>query len=235
MQDALQQGQNVRNGADLLVGNQNVGVREFRDGVLVVRRHIGRDETTVKLHTLGVLFFHREATALFHGDDAVFANFVHYIGDKFANFAVSGGDRGHLSYFFACLDRFAHRLDFVDDGLNALLQSTAQDHRIGASGEIPEAFDNDGLCQDGRGGGTITSHIICFGRDLFQQLRAHILKWLGQIDITSNGYTIIGNGWCTKLFVKHNIAALWPKCDFDGFCQRVDALFKGTTRLFIKL
>ena len=203
--------------------------------MLVIRRHIRREVAAIKLHTLGILFFHREAAALFNGDDAVFANFVHHIGDKFANLAVSGGDRGDLSYFFACLDRFAHRLDFVDDGLNALLQTTAQDHRISARSQIPEALGNDGLCQHGRGGGTVTSHIICLGRDLFKQLRAHILKRVGQVDITSNGHTVISNGWCTKLFVQHNVAALWPKCDFDSFCQRVNALFKGMTRLFIKL
>ena len=113
--------------------------------MLIVSRHVGRDEAAIKLHTLGILFFHRQASALFNGDDAVFANLVHHIGDKFANFGIGSRDRGNLRDLFACLNRFAHRLDFIDDGLDTLLQATAQNHGVCASGEIPEALGNDGL------------------------------------------------------------------------------------------
>ena len=88
----LEDGDDILGGGDLLVVDQDVGVGDDGFHVLGVGDEVGRDVTAVELHTFDVFLFEFEALGFFNGDDAVFADFVHHVGDQLADLAVLGGD-----------------------------------------------------------------------------------------------------------------------------------------------
>ena len=231
----LKQGQNIGDGADLLIGDEDVGVGQLGDGMLLVRGHVEGDKATVKLHTLGILFFHLDAPALFDRDHTVFANLFHHFGDHVADLAVSGGNRGYLRDLFSTFDRPAHRLDLGNSGLDAKFQPPAQNHRIRARRQILQALSDDGMGQDGGRGGAVAGDIIGLGRGLFQQLRAHVFEGIGQFDVTRDSHAIVGDCWSAELLVQHNIAPFGAERHLNRIGQRIHAALERIARLFIKL
>ncbi len=235
LQHTLQHGQDVRDSADLLIGDEDVWVGELRLHAFHIGRHVGGEVAAIKLHTLGILFFHRQPAALFNGNHTVFADLLHHLGDQFANLAISSGNRGHLGDLLPGLDRHAHRLDLFDDRLGAFFQSFAQDHGVRARRQVLQPLGDNGLRQYRRGGRAIPGHLVSLGRHLFEQLRAHVLKGIRQIDIARNGHTIVGDGGCAILLIQHDVAALWPQRHFNSAGQHIHTLFQGLPRLLIKL
>ena len=84
----LEQRQEVRDGADLLVGDQDVGVVEHCFHPLGVGDHVGRDVALVELHALGELELEAERLALLDVDDAVLADLLDRVGDHVADLVV---------------------------------------------------------------------------------------------------------------------------------------------------
>ena len=93
--DLLEHGQDVPDRADLLVGDQDVGILEGRLHPVLVGDHVGRDVALVELHALGELEVHAERLALLDVDHAVLADLVDRVGDHVADLVVAGGDRRH--------------------------------------------------------------------------------------------------------------------------------------------
>ena len=53
--------------------------------------------------------------------------------------------------------------DILDDRRDALLDAGAQLHGVGARSQVLQALVDDGLGQDGGGGGAVAGHIIGLG------------------------------------------------------------------------
>ena len=105
--------------------------------------------------------------AFFDGDDAVFADLVHGLGEDLADLGVLiGRAGGDLLDLLAGLDRGAHLLQLVDDGLDGLVDAAFDLHRVGAGGDVLEAFLEDGFGQDGRGGGAVAGDVAWSWRRL---------------------------------------------------------------------
>src|ERR671931_406241 len=73
----LQHGQDVGNGADLLVGDQDVGVLQDGFHAVRIRDHVRRDVAAVELHAVHVVLLQAQALRLLDGDDAVPADLAH--------------------------------------------------------------------------------------------------------------------------------------------------------------
>src|SRR5690242_9622213 len=138
LRQLLQHGQDVGDGADLLVGDEDVGV--FEDGLHAVGigDEVGGDVALVELHALDVLGLEVDALALLDGDDAVAADALHYLGDQAADLRVGGGDGGDLGDLLLALDRGGGLADVVHHRGDALLDAVAQLHGVGAGGEVLE-------------------------------------------------------------------------------------------------
>ena len=67
--------------------------------MLRIGDEISRDIATIELHTFYIFSFELEAFGFFHRDHAIFADFVHYLGDQFADHAVLGRNRGDVGNF----------------------------------------------------------------------------------------------------------------------------------------
>ena len=111
----LEDRQEVADGADLLVGDQDVGVLEHRLHALLVGDHVRRDVALVELHALGELEVHAERLALLDVDHAVLADLLDRVGDHVADLLVAGRDRRHASDLVLARDLLGLLLDVLDD------------------------------------------------------------------------------------------------------------------------
>src|SRR5205823_14110719 len=154
--------------------DQDVGVLENRFHAVGVGDHVRGNVAAVELHTLDNLELGRHGLVVLDGDDTVLANLVHRVGDQLADLGVLGRDGRHVGDVVVALDGYRELLDLVDDGLDRLLDSDLQLHRVGARGDVAEALVDHGLGQDRGGRGAVAGHVVGLGRDLAQQLRAGV-------------------------------------------------------------
>jgi len=73
---ALEEGKDLLHAADLFVNEEHGSVLELNLGGLGISDEVGRDEATIPLETLDVLYFSLERLALRHSDGAVGAELI---------------------------------------------------------------------------------------------------------------------------------------------------------------
>ena len=96
-------------------------------------------------------------------------------------------------------------------------------HGVGAGGDVLEALAEDGLGQDGGGGGAVAGDVGGLGGDLLDHLGAHVLVVVLQLDLLGDGHAVLGDGRAAELLVDDDVAALGAQRDLDGVGQDVDA------------
>ena len=161
---------------------------------------------------------------------------LHGLGDDLADgLVVVGGDGGDLGDLAdVALDLLREAVDgagnavaFVIEraghGRDGLLDAALQGHRIGAGGHGLYAFAEDGLGQNGGGGGAVAGHVAGLAGDFAHHLRAHVLKGVFQLDFLGNGDAVLGDERRTEFLFDDNVAALGAKGHFDGVGQDIDA------------
>ena len=225
----LERRQHVRNGRDLLVGDQDLGVVQDRFHAIRVGHEVGRDVASVELHALGVFLLETERLAFLDRDDAVLADLVHDLGDDVADFRIRGGDGGDGRDLLARVDRAGLLLDLGDDGLDGLLDADADEHRVGARGDVADAFVDHRLAQDHGGGGAVAGDVVGLGRDFLEKLGAHVLERVFQFDVAGDGHAVVGDRRRAELLVQDDVATLGPDRDLDGLGQAVHAALEGST------
>ena len=118
-----------------------------------------------------------EATRLFDRDDAVLADLVHRLGDQVADFlVVVRRDGADLRDFLLAGRRNADLLELGDDRCDCLVDAALDRHRVGAGGDVLEAFAEDRLRQHGRRRRAVAGVVARLGRDFLHHLRAHVLE-----------------------------------------------------------
>src|SRR5437762_6038012 len=172
LDDRLEHRQQVLDGPDLLVRDQDVRVVEHGLHALGVGDHVGRQVALVELHALGELELEAERLALLDVHDAVLADLLDRVGDHVADLALARGDRRHAGDVFLAVDLGRLRLQVLDDGLDCLLDAALEAHRVGARRDVLQALADDGLRQDGRGRRAVAGDVVRRGRDLAHELSA---------------------------------------------------------------
>ena len=220
----FQRGQQVADVADLLVKQQHVGVFQHGGLFVGVVDEVGAEVATVELHAFDHVQLVVQALAVFHGDDAFLAHFVHGVGndlaDGFVRVGGNGADLGDflaggggLAGFFQLLDEFSH--GFVDAAL--------QVHRVHAGGHVFHAFAHDGLGQHGSGGGAVASGVAGFGGHFLDHLCAHVLELVFQLDFLGDGHAVFGDGGRAEAAFQHHVAAFGAQGCLHGVGQDVHA------------
>ena len=132
------------------------------------------------------------------------------------------------------LDGRGHRLDLGDHGRDALLDAALEQHRVGAGGHVLQALGDDRLGQHGGGGGAVAGDVVGLGGGFLQQLGAHVLEGILQLDLLGDGDAVVGDGGRAELLVEGDVAALGAEGDLDGVGQGVDAPLEGRPRLRVE-
>ena len=223
LHDLLQQRQDLLDGGDLLIGDEDVGVIDDGLHLLGIGHHVGGDVTAVKLHSLHDLAVGLGGLALLQRDHAVGGNLLHRLGDQLTDGLIPGGNGGDTGDIIAAAYLLALLHNGGHGGIHRLLHSLLHDHGIGAGGHVLHALPHQCLRQQGRGGGTVTGCVVGLGGDLLHQLCAHVLEGVLQLDILGDGHAVIGDEGCAVFFIQHHIAALGSQCDLDGIRQLIDA------------
>src|SRR3712207_4151434 len=231
LDDLLEHRQQVADGADLLVGDEDVGILEHRLHALLVRDHVGRDVALVELHALGELELHAEGLALFDVHDAVLADLLDRIGDHVADLLVAGRDRRHSGDLLLAGDLARLVAQDLDDLVHRVLDPTAQGQRIGAGGHVLEALADDRLGQQGRGRRAVAGDVVGRGRDLANELGTLVLEDVLDLDFTSDRHAVVGDGGRAELLVEHDVAPLRAEGDLDRVGDCVDAGLQGARRI----
>ena len=156
---------------------------------------------------------------LLDGDDAVLADLSM---TSAMILPISGSAAEMVATAAICFhrDRAGLLLDLRDDRLDAVLDAVLEDHRVGAGGDDAQALVDDRLGEHDRGGGAVTGDIVRLGGDFLQELRAHVLEWIFELDLLGDRDAVVGDGGRAELLVEHDVAALRAERDLDRVGQR---------------
>jgi hypothetical protein len=88
---------------------------------------------------------------------------------------------------------------------------------------LAPAFVDHGLSQDRSRGGAVAGDVVRLGGDFLEQLGAHVLEWVLELNLFGDGYAVIGDGGGAELLVQHHVAALGAQRDLDGPSELIDA------------
>ena len=106
---------------------------------------------------------------------------------------------------------------------DALLDAALEGKRVGAGSDVTQAFADDGLAEDGGGGGAVTSDLVRLACDLDEELGADVLERVGQLDVLGYGDAVLGDGGSAELLLEDHVAAFGAEGYFDGVGDGVNA------------
>ena len=206
--DLLQRGQQVTDVADFLVVQEHERVVQQSGLLLRIVDEVGRQVAAVKLHAFDDVEFVVQRFAVFHGDHAFFADFVHGLGDDVTNAGVAvGRNRTHLGDFFGRGGGLGGFFQLGDQGVNRLVDTALQIHGVHACGHVFHAFVHDGLCQHGCGSGAVARVVRGLRSHFLDHLRAHVLQLVFEFDFLGHGHTVLGHGGGAERALQHHVTA----------------------------
>ena len=181
----------------------------------------------VHLHAFHHFAVGLSGLGLLHGDDAVRANLLHGLGDQGADLLVAGGNGANPGDVVTAVDGLGVLLDGFHSGLGGLGHALVHHHGVGASHQVLQALMDDGLGQQGGGGGAVAGHIVGLGGNFAHQSSAHVFKGILQLNLLGDGHAVIGDEGGTVFALEHHIAALGAEGDLDSIGQLVNAGFQS--------
>ena len=125
------------------------------------------------------------------------------------------------SFLVSCLASLSSRC--FDGRLDGLVDAALDGHRVGAGGDVAQAFLIDRQGQDGRRGGAVAGHVAGLLGDGVDELGAHVLERIGQVDFLGDGDAVLGDGRAAEGLVDDDVAAGRPERDADGLGQLLGA------------
>ncbi len=232
----LKQRQHILQARDFLLVDEDVGV--FEDGFhrFGVGHEVGREIALVELHALDDVEAGFDRLGFFHRDRSVLAHFVHRVGDDFADRAVPvGRDSRDLCDFRAFTDLLRDLRQLRDNGFDRLVDAALERSRVGAGRDIAETFLVDGLSENGRSRGAVTSNVRSLGSDFADELGAHVFVRILELDFLGHGHTILGDRRAAEFLVEDDVAAARSEGRFHSARELLDAAEKRMPRILIKL
>src|SRR4051812_24126587 len=234
LHDLLQHGQQVLDGADLAVDEQDVGVVDDRFHPLRVGDEVRRDVALVEAHAFDELELEAEGVGLLDRDDAFLADLVHGLGDHLADRLVAGRDRRRRRDLLLGLDVLGLLGQLLADPLDGVLDAALERHRVGAGGNVAQTLAHECLGEDGGGRRAVTRDVVGLLRYLFDELRADLLVGVLELDLLGDGHTIVGDRGGAPLLLQDDVAALGAERHLDGVSELVHATLEGATRVLVE-
>ena len=218
--DHLQQRQHVLEAGDLLLVDEDQRVAELAGHRVGVGDEVGGEVALVELHALDRVAAGVDGLGFLDGDGAVLADLLHGLGDDGADGGVGvGGDGGDLGDLLLVLHLDGHLRELLDNRLDCAVDAALEIHRIGAGGDVLQAFAVDCLGQDGGGGGAVARIVIGAAGNFLDHLGAHVLVGALQLDFLRDGDAVLSDERGTELLVNQDIASLGAEGDLDGLRQ----------------
>ncbi len=122
-----------------------------------------------------------------------------------------GRDGRDLGDLRAVLDLLRDLRELGDDGLDGLVDAALERGRVGAGGDVLQAFFVDGLGENGRGGGAVARDVAGLAGDFAHELGAHVFVRIFELDFLGHGHTVLGDGRAAEFLVEDDVAAAGPR------------------------
>ena len=126
-------------------------------------------------------------------------------------------------------------LDRLDGRLDGLLDPALQTRRVRAGRDVAQTLFDERLGEHGRGRRAVTGDVVGLGGDFFDQLGTHVLERVLELDLSSDGDAVVGDGRRAELLADDHVAALGPEGHLDRVGQLVDAGLEAAAGVFVKL
>ena len=161
-------------------------------------------------------------------DDAVLADLLHHLGDQLADLASAAEMVATWAISSLPLTGGGHLLELLDEGgRSPRSMPRLSSIGVGAGGDVAQALVHDRLGQHGRGRGAVAGDIVGLGRGFLEELGAHVLERVLELDLLGDGHAVVGDGRRAVLLVERHVAALRAEGGLDRVGEDVDALFEG--------
>ena len=121
------------------------------------------------------------------------------------------------------------------DGLAGSVHAALEAHRVGAGGDGAQTLVDHRLGEHGRGRRAVTGDVVGLGGDLLGQLRTEVLERVVQLDLASDGDTVVGDRGGAPLLVEDDVAALGAEGHLDGVGEGVDAALERAAGVLVEL
>ncbi len=157
------------------------------------------------------------------------------LGDDAADqLVLLGGDRRHLHEVRA-LDRPRDPHELGGHGRGRLLDAPPQQHRVRALVQCAHALAHDRLSEQRRGGGAVARLVRGLVGDLADELRAHVLVLVGELDLPRDRHPVVGDRGSAGEALQHDVAPLRAEGHLDRVGQLVHACLQQETSLMIEV
>ena len=120
-------------------------------------------------------------------------------------------------------------LQLRDDRLDALLDAALEAHRVGPGADVLEALGDHRLAEDDGGRRAVAGDVVGLGGDLLEELRAHVLEWILELDLLGDRHPVVGDRRRAVLLVEDDVATLRSEGDADRVGQAIDAALEAPT------
>ena len=211
--------------------NEDVGILQHALHALGVAHEVGGQIAAIELHAVHGLQLCGHGLRFLDRDHAVLANLLHRVGDDVADGRVAvGGNHADLGDHIAG-DGLGQLLDFFDSHFDGPLDAALNGHGVRAGGDGLDAFAEDGLGQNGGGGGAVAGYVGGFRRHFTHHLCAHVLERILQLDLFGYRHTVFGDARSAELLLQNNVAALGAEGDLHCVGELVDAAQDGLAGL----
>ena len=195
----------------------------------------GRQVALVELHALRELELEAERLALLDVHDAVLADLLDRVRDHVPDLALARRDGGDPGDVLSARDLLGLPLQVLDHRVDGLLDPALERHRVRSSGHILQALADDGLGEDGRGGGAVTGDVVRRRRDLAHKLNALVFEDVLDLDLAGDRDAVVRDRGSAVLLVEDDVAPLGAKGDLDRVGKDVDAALERAARILIEL
>ena len=105
------------------------------------------------------------------------------------------------------LTGLAMRAEVLDGGVDGLLDAAADGRRVGAGGDVPQAFAEDLAGQHRGGRRAVAGHVRGLRGDLVDELGAHVLEAVFQVDFLAHRHAVLGDGRAAVGLVENDVVA----------------------------
>ncbi len=167
---------------------------------------VGREIALVELHTLDNVVGRFRGLALFDGNYAVLADLGHGLGDQLADHGVVvGADRAHVGDVFGAAHRLSQSAEMLDSRVDGLLDAAADGRRVGPGGDIPQALAKDLTGEHCGGCRAVARQVRGLRGHLVDELRAHVLEALFQVDFLAHRYAVLRDGRAAVGLVENDV------------------------------
>ena len=138
------------------------------------------------------------------------------------DFAV-GRDGADLGNFSRRGDLGGARLQVRDDFFDGQVDTALQVHRVHAGSDGLDAFVDDGLAENGGGGGAVTGDVVGLGGHGAQHLGAHVFELVFEFDFLGDGDAVLGDARSAEALLDDDVTALGAQGHLDRIGQDIDA------------